>query len=73
VPRYRFHIRDGDTLLPDLEGVEMAGGLRAVFDQAQEVVRDIVAVHTRRGETIDRQVVKVTDELGTRLFELPFK
>jgi hypothetical protein len=51
----------------------MAGGLRAVFDQAQEVVRDIVAVHTRRGETIDRQVVKVTDELGTRLFDLPFK
>ena len=70
--RYFFHIRNHEEFVRDPEGVEMASA-RAALEEAQHAAREILAEKIRKGEVIDGNEFVVHDELGTRLFTLPFR
>jgi hypothetical protein len=72
MPRYYFHIRDHEKVIPDDEGVDLPG-VKAAFDEAQDAAREILATKVRRGEVIDGHKFEVRDELDKQLFTLPFK
>ncbi|UVC12399.1 hypothetical protein IHQ71_30830 (plasmid) [Rhizobium sp. TH2] len=72
MPQFYFHIRDHDKLIPDLEGVEMPGA-RAALEEAKDAAREILAAQVRRGDVIDGHEFEVWDELGTKLFTVPFR
>lgn len=72
MPTFYFHIRDQDKFIRDDEGTELPG-VKAAFDEAQDAAREILSGKVRRGEVIDGQEFEVEDDLGTRLFKLPFK
>jgi hypothetical protein len=72
MPRFYFHIRNHEDLVRDLEGVEMPNA-RAALDEAQEAAREILAEKVRKGEIVDGNEFEVHDELGGKLFTLPFK
>jgi hypothetical protein len=72
MPRYYFHIRDHEKVIPDEEGAELPG-VKAAFDEAQEAAREILATKVRRGEVIDGHEFEVADDLGKKIFTVPFK
>jgi hypothetical protein len=72
VPRFFFHIRDNEDLVEDLEGVEMAS-VQTARDEAVKAAREMLAERLLRGETVDGQTFEICDEMGTKLFSVPFK
>lgn len=72
MPRFYFHIKDGEKLIQDREGVEMPG-VSAAFDEANKAAREILAERVRRGDVVDGHEFEVHDEGGAKLFNLPFK
>jgi hypothetical protein len=70
--RFFFHIRNHDELISDLEGVEMPNA-RAALKEAEDAAREILSEKVRKGDLIDGNEFEVHDELGTRLFTLPFR
>lgn len=70
--RFFFHIRNHHEFLRDREGVEMTSA-RAALYEAEDAAREILAEKVRKGEVIDGNEFEVHDELGTRLFTLPFR
>jgi hypothetical protein len=70
--RYFFHIRNHEEFVRDPEGVEMPTA-RAALEEAQDAAREILSEKIRKGEVIDSNEFEVHDELGTRLFTLPFR
>lgn len=70
--RFYFHIRDDDALIRDWEGREM-DGLRDALREAEEAAREILAEKVRRNEVIDGQKFEIYDDLGTKLYTVPFK
>lgn len=70
--RFFFHIRNHEEFVRDEEGVEMSNA-RAALIEAEDAAREILAEKVRRGEVIDGNEFEVHDELGTRLFTLPFR
>jgi hypothetical protein len=72
MPRFYYHVRKGDLLIEDTEGVEVPG-LRAAFDEAEQGARDLMAERVKHGQVIDGHQFEVHDELGTKLFTVPFK
>jgi hypothetical protein len=47
MPRYYFHIRNEDDLVPDVEGIEMPRA-RAAREEAEYAAREILADRVRR-------------------------
>lgn len=70
--RFYFHIRNHEEFVRDEEGVEMSNA-RAALEEAEDAAREILAEKVRKGEVIDGNRFEVHDELGTRLFTLPFR
>ena len=70
--RFYFNIRDGETLIADLEGVEMPSAKDAL-EEATQAARDLLANKVRNGDVIDGQQFEVLDELHMPIFTLPFK
>lgn len=70
--RFFFHIRNHHEFVRDREGVEMTSA-RAALHEAEDAAREILAEKVRKGEVIDGNEFEVHDELGTRLFTLPFR
>jgi len=72
MPRYYRHIRQGDQLIQDPEGVELPG-LDVARAEALAGIRDILAESIRHGtdDGIDDAIV-ITDEAGRELMIVSF-
>lgn len=72
MPRFFFHIRDGDVHEIDPQGLEFASLEHAVFD-ARKAAREILAEKLLANEHIDGQRFEITDENGTLVETVPFR
>lgn len=63
MPIYFFHVRDGDALLEDKDGSELAN-LDAALIEARESAREIAADSLRSKERIDGRKIEIADTLG---------
>ena len=72
MPRFYFHIRDGDQLIEDPDGSELPD-LEAARAEALEGARTILAEKVRTGALVDGQRFEIVDESGTVRTTLPFR
>jgi hypothetical protein len=56
-----FHIRDGEKLIHDDEGMDFPD-LEAAQREAQATARDLVAQAVKSGHPIAAQVIEITDD-----------
>ena len=71
--RYYFHIRDGDRLIRDDEGIELPS-LEAARAEAILVTREAVRLATLRGERIGMHgVFEIADQSGQTVLTLGFE
>ena len=69
--RYFFHLRDGDTLLPDDEGLELLD-LEAARGYAIESARQLLSQAALRGTAASlHQLIQVLDEGGQTVLAIP--
>lgn len=69
VPRYFFHLREGDNLLEDPEG-SVLPDLATARCEALAEARDLLAAYVRAGTLLDGQHFEITDENGQVLMEV---
>ncbi|NLS07165.1 hypothetical protein HGP14_34760 [Rhizobium sp. P32RR-XVIII] len=69
--RYYFHIRTGDQLVEDDEGVELPN-VAAVQQEARNAAREMIAELVMGGEQIAAQRFEIVDESGDIVAVLPF-
>lgn len=72
MPRYFFHIRQGDEVFADDEGEELAD-LSAVYTEAVESARELTADDVAQGRPPEPRMFEVTDEHGNTILTLPFE
>jgi hypothetical protein len=72
MPRYFFHLRDGDDVLLDLEGRDLSC-LQAVAAVTLEEARAIIAHDARDGEIRLTYRLAVEDETGRPVHRLDFE
>lgn len=70
--RFFLHIRDGTTLIEDLEG-SVLPNVEAAREEAMQAAREIIASKILSGEVVDGQTFEITDETGAMCATLPFK
>ena len=63
MPRFFLHVRDGDRLIEDPDGVDLPT-LEAAREEALQAARDLVAARLRAGEVVDGQKFEIADESG---------
>lgn len=71
MPRYYFHIRDGESVVFDREGADFAS-LELALEEAVTSAREIIAEAVRRGKAPDGQVFEITTEEGEVVRSMPF-
>jgi hypothetical protein len=72
MPRYYRHLQQGDQLIHDSDGIELAD-LEAARADALEGIRDILAEAIRRGNDVPLDdAIVITDEAGQELMTVPF-
>lgn len=72
MPRYYRHIRQGDYLIQDPEGIELSG-LDAARAEVIDGIRDLVAEAIRRGrDDWVKDAIVITDAAGQELMTIPF-
>jgi hypothetical protein len=71
MPRFFFHIREGDRLVRDPEGGEFAD-LEAAHAEAIACARDLAAEQVRKGETLAGRFVEVADHHAITLASVAF-
>lgn len=69
--RYFFHIRDGDTLIEDTEGIDVPD-LEAAREEAVEAAREIVAERALEGKASEGQVFEIWSH-GQMVAAVPFQ
>jgi hypothetical protein len=62
LPRYFFHIRDGSSIIPDDEGMELSG-MRAAHAEALQSADDLVRAGICAGAGQPR-AIEIVDESG---------
>jgi hypothetical protein len=72
MPRYFFHLASESGLIGDDEGCDLPS-IDAARQAALEAARDLAAQAVRRGNDGPWKAVVVTDEVGTRLLDLPLE
>ncbi|RFZ83824.1 hypothetical protein D0Y60_20895 [Shinella sp. WSJ-2] len=72
MPRFYFHIRDGDVHEIDPDGLEFASLEDAVVD-ARKAAREMLAEKLIANEHIDGQRFEIADETGNVVETVPFK
>ena len=72
MPRFYFHLRDGDTYEEDTDGIELPD-VDSAQTEAVVAAREILAEQITLGIPIGDQMVEVTDEQGFIVFKLPFR
>jgi hypothetical protein len=71
MPRFYFHIREGDLFEHDIEGVELSSAEEA-RREAEDSAREMVAEAVLRSEVIDGRLFEVTSEDGSVVATVPF-
>jgi hypothetical protein len=72
MPRYFFHVRDGDELLTDDGDGEEHANLDAAREAALDGARDILSEAALSGKAASlRARVEVTDESGKTVLTIP--
>ncbi len=71
MPRYFFHVCNGDGFTEDEEGSVLADQAAARL-AAIAAARDIMAEEMRAGQLNPASFIEVEDEAGALLFTLPF-
>jgi hypothetical protein len=72
MPRYHFHIRDGQSFIPDEEGMEFED-LECAKAEARESCKELAIQRVRNSLTIDGLSMEIVDESGTVLDTLHCK
>jgi len=72
MPRFYFHIRDGERLIKDPEGSELSD-LESARAEALVGARELLAAKLKAGEVIDGQRFEIVDEGGNLLTVVPLK
>ena len=72
MPRFYFHIRDGDLLEIDPDGQEFATLEYAVLD-ARKAAREMLAEKLLANEHVNGQRFEITDETGTIVETVTFR
>ena len=70
-PLYFFHIRQGEDLDLDEEGIDLPSS-DAAHDEALLAAREMVAEFIREGEVIDGMTFEITDADGDIIATVPF-
>lgn len=71
MPRYYFHIRQGDILIRDPEGIEVAE-TEALEEEAVEAARDLLADGDLQGLDRREWLYEIADESGSTVLTLLF-
>jgi hypothetical protein len=71
VPRYFFHIRDGDRFEPDEYGVELRDA-EAAHDEALRAAGEMVRDAAIAGRDISARSLEVVDEAGAPVLSVAF-
>ena len=69
MPRFFFHVRDGDSYSPDIEGQELPG-LEAARSEALSANREIIGEKLLHGGSLNGRQIQIADESGTVLLTL---
>ncbi|MBX9457883.1 MAG: hypothetical protein KL863_18750 [Rhizobium sp.] len=72
MPRFYFHVRDGDELIEDPEGIEMPGS-DAAEAEATTAARELLAEQLKFGSALDSRAFEILDEKGEKVLSLPFR
>lgn len=70
MPRYYFHIRDGDKIAHDPEGADFVDLASA---EAVKSARELLSQRVFDGELVDGQAFELTDENGSIAAVVKFK
>jgi len=68
--RYYLHVRERETVIEDVEGIELASTPDAV-EEARESARELAADMIRRQQAVDRTTLELTDAGGKSLIVIP--
>lgn len=71
MPMFFFHVRQGDVLVEDPDGSNLAD-LAAALSEAHEDVRILIAERIKAGTAIHPWKLEVTDEVGLTLADVHF-
>ena len=63
MPKFYFHVRNGNELIEDPEGMDLPNVVAARVE-AIEAARDIMADKVRFGSDLTRQAFEIWDETG---------
>ncbi|WP_426233552.1 DUF6894 family protein [Pararhizobium sp. DWP3-4] len=72
MPKFYFHLRDGDTFEEDTDGVELPD-VDSARSEAIIAAREILAEQISFGLQVGDQTFEVTDEEGFMFFRLAFR
>ncbi len=72
MPRYYFHIRKGDVLAEDPEGIEISEA-EPLEEEAIEAARDLLADGDLQGLDRRNWVYEIADETGATVLTFPFQ
>jgi len=72
MPRYYFHLRDGDRLDRDPEGTELAT-LDLAVEEVRHAARELLAHKILQGEVVDGQIFEITSEQGEVFDKIPLR
>jgi hypothetical protein len=72
MPRFFFHIIDGDRIIEDPEGTELED-LDAARVEALHSARQLLAERLKAGDLVDGQVFEIRNEHGQLLAIVPFR
>jgi hypothetical protein len=72
MPRFYFHIIDGQKRIEDPDGSELAD-LETARSEALKSARDLLADKVRYGHIVDGQQFEIRDANGTVLATIPFR
>jgi hypothetical protein len=70
--RFFFNIRDGETLIPDDEGVILPD-IESARDEARISAKELAAEEFKATRHVDGRVIEITDPLGRVIERLPLK
>jgi hypothetical protein len=70
--RFYFHIRDGEGLVPDEEGMDLLD-LEAAKNEAVISAREIMANNLRSGRPLNGQWFEIVNEAGDIVATVKFK
>lgn len=72
MPKFYFHVRDGDQVIEDREGIDMPGNKDAEAE-ARHAARELLAEQLRFGSKLDDRAFEIMNDRGEKVLSLPFR